>query len=427
VRGWTEQEQARGRRLIVVMNCFSCIPSHVFLNSVLLLFLTSLAMERVGTMMCLSLPALAAAVFQVQFAHGADRWGKKRFGAAGIALYGVAFAGFIAAAVVPPAAGRILAPLFIAVFAVGACLHISGWFALILPMIPTPIRAAYFGHMRLIYQSVVVAAGLVCSLLLEWNSTPAVFAGLFAWFLAVVCVWRLLYARLPEMEPPNPGLPGLREAIGHVFRNATYLPFCAYAFLLALFTGGCPILFGMIEKTYLNLSNGTVVLLANVRMLGAIAGFFLGGKVVERFGTKTIFLNCHFAFGLVLLLFLWRNGGAGPVVPILAAAEALFGLLAAASSVAFTVEMYALIPAENKSLSTSVFMTLQGAGTTLGGMLSAGVIHLGVLKEEWSLDGIPRSDYDALLLICATLVIVAAVTLGLVPSVTGRAQGPSIG
>lgn len=426
MREWTEQEQARGRRLIVVMNCISCMPSYVFLNSVLLLFLMSLGLGRVGTMIGLSLPAMAAALFQVPFAHGADRWGKKRFGAAGIALYGVAFAGFIAAAVVPPSAGRLLAPFCTAVFAVGMCLHISSWFALMLPLIPAPIRAAYFGRMRLIYQAVVVAAGLVCSALLEWRATAAVFAGIFVWFLAMVGVWRTLYARMPEMEPPNPGLPRLRTALGQVIRSANYLPFCAYAFLLALFTGGCPILFGMIEKTYLDLSNGTVVLLANVRMLGAIAGFYLGGKVVERFGTKAVFLSCHFSFGLVLLLFLWRNGWGGPLVPILAAAEALFGALTAASSVAFTVEMYALIPATNKSVSTSLFMTLQGAGTTLGGMLSAGVIRLGALKEEWLLAGVPRSDYDALLLICATLAIVAAVTLGLVPSVTGRAQGPAV-
>lgn len=427
MRELTEQQQVRGRRLIVVMNCISCMPGLVFLNSVLLLFLTSLSMERSGIIMCLSLPPLAAALFQVPLAHGADRWGKKRFGAAGITLYGVAFVGFIAAALMPPAAGRLLAPLCTAVFAVGACLFMSGWFAMMLPMIPAPIRAAFFGRMRLIYQSVIVVAGLGCSALLEWNAAPAVFAGIFIWFLVAVFAWRLLYMQLPELEPPNPDLPGIRTVLGQVVRNANYLPFCAYAFLLALFTGGCPILFGMIEKTYLNLSNGTVVLLANIRMLGAIVGFFLGGKVVARYGTKTIFLSCHFAFGLVLLLFLWRDGWGGPLVPILAAVEALFGLLTASSSVAFTVEMYALIPAENKSVSTSLFMTLQGAGTTLGGMLSAGVIRLGALKEEWSLAGVPRSDYDALLLICATMVIVSAVTLGLVPSVTGRAQGPALG
>lgn len=427
VKELTEQEQARGRRLIVVMNCVSCLPGHVFLNSVLLLFLTSLAMGRVEIILCLSLPALAAALFQVPLAHGADRWGKKRFGAAGIALCGAAFAGFIAAAVAPLGLGRILAPLCIVVFAVGSCLFMSGWFALMLPMIPAQIRAVYFGRMRLIYQSVVVMAGLACSALLEWKSTPAMFAGILACFLAAAGVWWLLYARVPEIEPSNPDLPRLGVAMKPVMRNAAYLPFCAYAFLLALFTSGCPILFGMIEKTHLNLSNGTVVLLANIRMLGAIAGFFLGGKVVQRFGTKRIFLVSHFAFGIVLFLFMWRNGWGGPVVPFLAVFEALFGLFTAASSVAFTVEMYALIPAENKSLSTSLFMTLQGAGATLGGLLSAGLIRLGVLKEEWVLAGVLRSDYDALLLICATLVIVASVTLGLVPSVTGRAQGPSLG
>lgn len=421
----TELEQARGRRLITVINCISCLPTQVFLGSVLLLFLTSLTMGRVSTMICLSLTSLASALLQVPFAHGADRWGKKRFGAAGIALYGVAFMGFLATALVPAPAGRILAPVCIVVFAVATCLYGAGWFALMLPMLPTPIRAAYFGRMRRMYQSVVVAAGLICSALLEWNATPTAFAGIFGGFLVTVGVWRLFYARLAEVEPPNPDLPRLGVALGQVLRDPAYLPFCAYAFLLALFTGGCPILFGMIEKTYLSLSNGTVGFLANLRMLGAIAGFYLGGKVVERFGTKTVFLVCHFAFGLLLLLFLWRNGWGGPVVGILAAIEGVFGLFAAASSVAFTVEMYALIPAENKSLSTSLFLTLQGAGTTLGGMLSAGVIHLGVLKEEWLLGTLRRSDYDALLLICATLVIVAAVTLGLVPSVTGRAQGPS--
>jgi len=422
----TEQEQARGRRLITVMNCVSSVPGQVFTGSVLLLFLTSLAMGRVGIMVCLSLPALASTLFLVPFAHGADRYGKKRFGAAGIALVGAGFAGLIVAALAQPSLARILAPLCVAVFAIGSCLFLAGWFALMLPMIPAPIRAVYFGRMRLIYQSVVVAAGLLCSALLEWQSTPATFVGLFAWFFVSVGVWRVLYARLPEVEPPNPDLPRLGVTLGHVIRNSPYLPFCAYAFLLALFTGGCPILFGMIEKTHLNLSNGTVVLLANIRMLGAIAGFFLGGKVVQRFGTKTIFLVSHFAFGLVLFLFMWRNGWGGPVVPFLAVFEALFGLFTAASSVAFTVEMYALIPAENKSLSTSLFMTLQGAGATLGGLLSAGIIRLGALKEEWVLAGVLRSDYDALLLICATLVIVAAVTLGLVPSVTGRAQGPSM-
>jgi len=216
-----------------------------------------------------------------------------------------------------------------------------------------------------------------------------------------------MYGRMPEVEKPDPMLPSLRAAIGNAIRVKSYLPFCAYAFLLALFTGGCPILFGMIEKSFLRLSDGTVMLLANLRLLGSLIGFYIGGKVVERYGTKPMFLSAHFGFGAILFLFLWRDASGGSVVTILALLEALFGILWAASSVAFIVEMYALIPPENKSLTTSMFFTLQGAGTALGGMLPAWAIQLGMFRENWTMAGAPRSDYDALLVICGTLVVEA--------------------
>jgi MFS family permease len=365
------------------------------------------------------------AVFQVPCAYWADRLGKKKLGGPGLWLAALAFLGLLAAACAPPGMGRVIAVVSVSVFAVGCCLYSSGWMALIMPMIPESMRATFFGWLRTSYQSITVAVGLAVSALLEWRSSPGAFGGLFAFFFVMFAVSVFIYARLPEVEKPDPTLPSLHVVLGDVIRFRAYLPFCAYAFLLALFTGGCPILFGMIEKTFLHLSDGTVTLLANLRLLGSILGFYLGGKIVAKLGTKSMFLFCHFGFGIILFLFLWRNAGGGPLVPILGSLEAMFGLVWAASSVAFTVEMYALIPPENKSLSTSVFATLQGAGIALGGMLPAWAIQLGMFREHWDFVGVVRSDYDALLLICGTLVVVVTVTLGLVPSVTGQVQGPS--
>jgi len=120
-------------------------------------------------------------------------------------------------------------------------------------------------------------------------------------------------------EKPDPALPPFGRALGSVLRSGGFLPFCAYAFLLALFTGGCPTLFGLVEKTFLHLSDGTVTLLANARLVGSILGFYLGGKIVERFGTKPVFLSCHFCFGLILFAFLWRDAGADRSSPSSAA------------------------------------------------------------------------------------------------------------
>lgn len=381
-------------------------------------------MDRVGTMVCLTLPAFFATVFQIPFAHWADRAGKKRLGYMGGGLMALAFLGLLVAAA-QPTLGRASVVVFVSIYAIGACLHASGWFALIMPMIPEPIRATFFGRLRVTFQSVTLAVGLLCSAVLEWRSSSGVFSGLFACFLVMIALWMLIYVRLPEAEKPDPMLPPFGAALQTIIQSKAYLPFCAYAFLLALFTGGCPMLFGMIEKTVLHLSNGSVALLANLRLLGSILGFYLGAKAVERHGTKPVFLACHFGFGAILFLFFWRDAGGGPILPILGTIESLFGLVWAASSVAFTVEMYALIPTESKSLSTSVFMTLQGAGMSLGGMLSAWAIRLGMFREAWTLAGAARSDYDALLLICGALVVVVAVTLGLVPSVTGKAPWPS--
>ena len=420
--GLTPEEQARGRRLIVWMACISCTPSLIFSSSMLLLFLTMIQMDRVGTLLCLSIPALFAMVFQTPFAHWADRRGKKRLGYAGISLMAVAYLGLLASALATSSLARPFVVTAVVIYSLGSCLYTSGWFALMMPMIPEPVRASFFGRMRVTYQFVALGVGLACSALLEWRSSSNVFGGIFVAFLAMILVWLALYGRLPEAEKPVPTLPPFGQALGAVARARGYLPFCAYAFLLALFTGGCPFLFGLIEKTILHLSDGTVALLANVRLMGAILGFYLGGKAVARFGTKPIFLSCHFGFGLVLFAFLWRDAGGGPLLAILGSLEFLFGLVMAASSVAFTVEMYALIPPGSKSLSTSLFITLQGGGAALSGMLAAWAIRLGVFRDAWTLAGAIRSDYDVLLLIYGTLVVVVAVTLGLVPSVVGQAQ-----
>lgn len=383
-------------------------------------------MSREGTMVCLSLPALFVAVFQLPFAHLADRTGKKKMGILGGLLIGLAFLGFLTTTLVEPGPGRFVAVICVSLFAIGLCMQTSSWFALIQPMIPGPIRASFFARLRVNYQAVTVILGLVCSAILGWQSSPSIFGGIFLVFFLMVIIWFFLYLRLPEVEKFDPALPSFRTALGNVIRSQAYLPFCAYAFLLALFTGSCPVLFGMIEKKVLHLSDGIVVLLANVRMLGAILGFFIGGKIVERMGTKAMFLVCHFCFGAIMFLFLWRDASGGAIIPILLILEGLFGMVFAASSVAFTVEMYALIPSAGKSLSTSVFLTLQGTGVALSGLLPAWAIHLGMFRETWTLAGTQRSDYDALLLICGTFVIVVAVTLGLVPSVSGKIQGPSL-
>ena len=95
----------------------------------------------------------------------------------------------------------------------------------------------------------------------------------------------------------------------------------------------------------------------------------------------------------------------------------LFGLVQAASGLAMTSETLVLIPQENKSLATGFWFTLYSAGVGLSGILSSKALELNLINSEWSLFGLPMSNYDGLLLMFGTMVLLMTVTLGLIPSV----------
>jgi hypothetical protein len=100
----------------------------------------------------------------------------------------------------------------------------------------------------------------------------------------------------------------------------------------------------------------------------------------------------------------------------------LFGIVQAASSIAGSSEMLALIPQENKSLSTSLNSALESGGRAAAGVLAGWMLDLGLFAEEWTLFGRILTPYDTLLLGFSVMITLTIVALGLVPSVVKTAQ-----
>ena len=74
--------------------------------------------------------------------------------------------------------------------------------------------------------------------------------------------------------------------------------FVAYIFLLALFTGCCPLIFNLIEKHVLGWGDDRVVTMGMLMMIGSVVGFFMGGRAVDKYGTKPVFMVMHFSYGV---------------------------------------------------------------------------------------------------------------------------------
>lgn len=127
----------------------------------------------------------------------------------------------------------------------------------------------------------------------------------------------------------------------------------------------------------------------------------------------------HISFAAILLAFSLRDSLPLPVFLTIGILSLLFGTVQGAHGIAASSEMLALIPAENKSLSTGLNMTLLSAGISCSGLLSGQIIKLQILQPQWILFGNTLSNYDTLLLGSGIMLILLTVTLGLVPSVMG--------
>lgn len=402
-------------RTVIVAQCAGAISTLLLQNGFILTYALKLKLPPHGVLLLFSMLSLIGMLLTLPLAYISDRFGKKRIGILGAVL---SLAGFL----LLPAAGSFSWALGflwtgMIVFSIGNAAGVAGWFALLSPIIPAEIRGRFFGRLRVSWQSFGLLFSLTVAGLLKWREEVWVYQAVLAAAGFLLAIRLFVYLKIPELEPKCASDGGFFKALVGVIKIPGYMSFCCYLFLLALFTGASVTLFGLLEKEVLGFSDSRIVVMGNLLAIGAIAGFFAGGKMVDRFGTQRVFLSTHGLFALVLTGFCLR--GLVPLNPVwtVGLMTILFGMVNAAFGIAGSSEMLALIPLKDKSLSTGVYTTLTWAGVAASNLLVGQTLKLGVLTPEWQLGPLVLSAYDTILLGSAILMGLASVTLGLVPSV----------
>ncbi len=418
----TTEQRAAGMRASILQSCFFALAFLLFSNGFFILYFTALGLSRESTLLFLATPNLLAALLILPSAWLADRYGKKRVAWAKFPLSVGGFLALCGAAFLPhPWRGVAICGGVVA-YAVASAVYNAVWFALLSPIVPEEARGRFFGRLRVSWQITGLAFGGVCSLLLR-NDTPLwIFQTCLLSATVGLVLRHVFFRRIPEVEKPDRRHGSLLEGLARVLQARDYLPFCCYVFLLTLFTAASPSVFGLIEKKVLLLGDRQVIWLGNLTMIGSVLGYIAGGRAVDRYGTKIVFLCCHLAYGAVLALYLLRSGIPGLTVPVIGALHLCYGFVLACSSVSISSEMLALIPSEGKSMATSLCVSLTMGGSALAGVLSAGALRLGMLSENWRVFGLSMSAYDTILAACSVMVVLLVVALGLVPSVVRKSE-----
>jgi MFS family permease len=414
--------QARAMRDTIYGQCFGSLGYLSFSNGLLFLYLAKQGISSEAIMVILALPSMIGAMNIMPAGYYADRRGKKRITMPGTFLTAAGFVCIASAGFFEPVLSRVASVAGIVLYSIGQGMFNATWFALLSPIVPPGIRGSYFGRMRLTWQVVGFLFGVCSTFLLRKDSPLIIFQAILGLVACGMLVRTFFVARIPELEAPVPDERSIIEAATAIVRAPGYASFCCYVFLITLVTANAPSLFALIEKESVGFGDDSIVWMGNLYMIGAVMGFLAGGYMVDQVGTKAMFLVSHLSFGLLLCSFLARDFVPLPHLYSLGAIHFFYGAVWAASSIAISTEMLALIPPENKSLSTGLCTTLLVAGGALSSVLSAGALKLNMFQAHWNFAGSIVSAYDALLLICAVAVVILVVALGLVPSVIRKAM-----
>tara|TARA_B100000579_G_C22822104_1_gene851189 strand:- start:90 stop:1373 length:1284 start_codon:yes stop_codon:yes gene_type:complete len=412
----TELETKKAMRMIIFTASVGGISYLSFNNGLLLAYLSHLNVPSATILLLLALMPLSQFVFMLPFSFLSDMLGKKFVGNIGLISSLLGYVLMIIASIMPENFYTLIIGTGIVLFGVGSAMTLGNWFALLHPIVPEKIRGRFFGRLRLTWQSVGIIFTLIFIYILEQLPFLRIFQAILVIISIFLAIRILFYQQIPELEKPVPPKESLFKTLKNVIAIPYYISFCCYCFLLTFFTAACPQIFNLIEKDVLNYTKTEIIFIGNLLIVGALAGFVIGGRMVDRFGTKYVFMFCHFGFGTILILFLLRSLFPGEIIVYVGILTLLFGSVQAASGLAMTSETLVLIPEENKSLATGLWFTLYSGGTGLSGFLSSKVLELNLINQEWQLFRMQMSSYDGLLLMFGTMVLLMTVTLGLIPS-----------
>jgi MFS family permease len=422
----TDQQRNKAFNIIIVTQCLGMLSSSFFQNGFFLNYFTKLGISSSSIAFLIAgLPSLVGALLMLPFAYLADRKGKMRLALIGQVLVvgGLALV-FTAGWFGPEAALAVIVGAII-VGSIGGSLQGASWFALLSPIIPREIRGRFFGRLRVTFQTVTIVFSLLIAKALGISHAMAVFQGIVGVAVVAQTLRYFTYSRIPELEKEHDEVKQRQsfwQSLVSVFQISGYGQFNGYILLITLFTSGVPIVFGLMQKDVFGFSPAQITLMGTFFLAGSVAGNVIGGPLVDRLGTRIVFMLAHISYAVVILGMLARHWVPWSLPLHAGLCAFFFSLLQGTKGIATTSEMLGLIPAGNRSLSTSVCMTLFSLGAAASGMFVSRSIAWGILSPEWQVLGRDFTAYDTLLLAFASMILLLLMTIGLVPKIMKKAQ-----
>lgn len=331
----------------------------------------------------------------------------------------------LAAALLPSVmgAGEMTARAMVLTIFIGVIVAQCGstfWFPMLLDIAPAEKRGRFIGRMRACWSTAVFIAIVVSGLFLgknpeTWQFQAVMVVGVGFVFLRNIFASRIPVASKSLVDQDDFG--DWKKHINSLLYRRDVIVFCLYFAMVGICIGflGQPLVLYMKEMGFPTNENMIVFGFAT---LGMILSLLVGGQLVDRIGTKRVFLVAH----IVLCVVCFAVVGVG-MLPrsqariVMPMALVLVGAARAVGFLACTTQLFHLAPDRGRAFFLCLANILVFAGPSVS-MLTAAAI-LSFVPNGWfvSVGAMELNVFQFMLAMSGAALLVIAVLLRFVKDI----------
>jgi len=368
----SDLERKKALNAVIATQCFGLVAGLCFGNGLIFNYLTYLDVSEQSLVLYLRIPSILALFTTLPLAYVADKKGKLKVGQLGNLVQVVGISCLCSAAYI--SGNKTIFILGgIILFSLGASMVNSSWFALLDPIVKPENRGSFFAKLRTIWQLFGVGFTFAAQFILEMEG-DTVLSPILMFVVLLTIIRMYFYSKIPELEVKDPDKEehkrSFKEEFKILLRYKSYIRYCVFILIMPLFIGSLTLIFNLYEQVVLKFSSADIVLMGNMVMIGSILGFAVGAYMLKRMGDKLLFFFCSCCISLCAVLFVMHEYFSFIPIKIFAGTITLCtGLFISSMSIGITSLMLHLLPQENKSFSTSLFISAQELGTGLSALI----------------------------------------------------------